>query len=45
MKREYRQIEHVFMTDFTGSCPNDIGGEKKPRIFHEINDISPSVYF
>ena len=44
MKREYRQIEHVFMTDFTGNCPNDIG-EKNTRIFHEINDIYLSVYF
>ena len=24
VKREYRQIEHLFVTDFTGSCPNDI---------------------
>ena len=28
MKRENRQIEHVFMTDFTGSFPNDIAAEK-----------------
>ena len=28
VKREYRQLEHVFMTDFTGSCPNDIDAEK-----------------
>ena len=27
-KREYRQIEHLFVTDFTGSCSNDIGVEK-----------------
>ena len=28
MKREYRQIEQLFVTDFTGSCPNDIDVEK-----------------
>ena len=28
VKREYRQIEHLFEIDFTGSCPNDIGVEK-----------------
>ena len=28
VKREYRQIEHLFVTDFTGSCPNDIDVEK-----------------
>ena len=28
VKREYRQIEHLFVIDLTGSCPNDIGVEK-----------------
>ena len=28
VKREYRQIEHLFVTDFTESCSNDIGVEK-----------------
>ena len=44
VKREYRQIEYVLVTDFTGSCPNYIGVEKI-RLFNEINDISPCVYF
>ena len=25
VKPEYRKIEHIFVNDFTGSCPNDIG--------------------
>ena len=28
VKRGYRQIEHLFVADFTRSCPNDIGAEK-----------------
>ena len=28
VKREYRQNEHLFETDFSGSCPNDNGVEK-----------------
>ena len=28
VKREHRQIEHLFVTDYTGSCPNDTGVEK-----------------
>ena len=28
VKREYRQIEHLFATDFTVSCPHGIGVEK-----------------
>ena len=28
VKREYRQVEHLFVTDFIGSYPNDIGVEK-----------------
>ena len=28
VEREYPQKEHIFVTDFTGSCPNDIGAEK-----------------
>ena len=43
VKREYRQIEHLFVTVFPGSCPDDIGVEKDE--YHEINDIPPCVYF
>ena len=28
VKREYRQFEVIFINDFSGSCPNDIGAEK-----------------
>ena len=28
VKQRCRQFEHLFVSDFTGSCPNDIGAEK-----------------
>ena len=42
VKREYRQIEHLFVTDFTGSCPNDIGVEQvsfKKEVGVMVNDL------
>ena len=44
VKREYRQIEHLFGTDFTGSCPNDIGVEKDEN-FMKLTIFPPCVYF
>ena len=45
-KREYRQIEHLFVTDFTGSCSNDIGVEKDEYLMKlTISPPPPNVYF
>ena len=45
VKREYRQIEHFFVTDFTGSCSNDIGVEKD-EYFMKLTIFPPAFgYF
>ena len=43
VKREYRQFEHFFVADFTGSCPNDIGVEKDEHFMKLMVFPSPLI--